>query len=742
MLQNSEIEGSRPPAEISTVIESVKNELLSTIDSHNNKTIHSQTLNFHIREDLARISEFIQEKLSQASTVELEILKKEETILNLLARMITQLAGFDEQLDAGDVREAAETLLQFECGLDKLHVLQMENENMCPSTIEDVLFDQYLDRKTTLKLLEVFSVAVLFESDLGRSSESLHIQTRIISTYKGKKATTRKSFLTPVSLDTIFSSLELIGLLKPVITEFSMQLKKRFLSPIFSDDFSFKKELVIEKVQNTFSLMYEKDINVSGKKKNSNDTKKNDVYGFFDKLKTLGNFLNMHLFSTTNSYGTLRASEYFSEICYEILISEINKVFYNNLPSDSLKLEDYIVESKLNFLQFENEWKELKLLPPYKNEIEKILINAKFTYCIKRRNELMNITREVIMSQDWNTVEVQDATERAKDNLESNAYMSEMKFPHCLISSHAQTVMDMVYQTIQDARGIKGEDSVMEMFYLAKDMIGINIYNHEVYFLKDLYRALFPIVHSENLQNFPARTMIFWNDTQYFCHHLLTLNEFVKRNCSISEESKFFFNTFGTGLDVIDDFRRLGEHWFRQIMRTIRGEILFHNNKCGSFFALSTDKNLEVAETAMRGSIFYLTTLSKNLMPILPRKTYLETFGILVDTLLLEILRKVLLLKNEEAQINEEKLLKKQDFFQLNYVLSMAEKLKTVFECSNSHKKFKKLTEPDEKVPIQKFSKWWEFYFQVLTILNRISFKNDFQNSDFLPVLDLIKATI
>ena len=59
--------------------------------------------------------------------------------------------------------------------------------------------------------------------------------------------------------------------------------------------------------------------------------------------------------------------------------------------------------------------------------------------------------------------------------------------------------------------------------------------------------------------------MVFYNDTQYVCHHLLTLGEFVRRNGKCDDESGAF-GVFGSGLDMVQEFRRVGENCFRFMM--------------------------------------------------------------------------------------------------------------------------------------------------------------------------------
>jgi centromere/kinetochore protein ZW10 len=335
----------------------------------------------------------------------------------------------------------------------------------------------------------------------------------------------------------------------------------------------------------------------------------------------LGNFLTAHMFNGKSS-GSIKARELFAAAFYSHLTSELyDKCIYPNLPSDSSDLNQFSTKCQAVLVPFEEEWKLqgkfayfliLGLIPSTMTEISLMIHKIPFLFARKRRATLLSAARDIIISEDWNTVEVHDSTEQGgislllgsnkagggkerkgggKDGLDTG--VADLKLPRFLISVQAETIIETVYQTIREATGAD-PDVATELFFLVKDLL-------------DLYRSLFPVVHAGVLSTFPGRAAVFYNDTQYFSHHLFTLAEVLKRE--VGEDEKFL--VFGTGLDVVPEFRRVGQQWFRFMMRSQRDLLLGSVGKMEGLSGISDDKRLEVAEGGIRDAVYQYLSLSR-----------------------------------------------------------------------------------------------------------------------------------
>lgn len=67
--------------------------------------------------------------------------------------------------------------------------------------------------------------------------------------------------------------------------------------------------------------------------------------------------------------------------------------------------------------RLEEDWKDLQLLSRGRGRLQDILDNLPALFMKKRRIFLLTTTREIVMSEDFNVVEVQDATERGNNPL-------------------------------------------------------------------------------------------------------------------------------------------------------------------------------------------------------------------------------------------------------------------------------------------------------------------------------------
>ncbi|KAJ3115873.1 Centromere/kinetochore protein zw10 [Physocladia obscura] len=329
---------------------------------------------------------------------------------------------------------------------------------------------------------------------------------------------------------------------------------------------------------------------------------------------------------------------------------------------------------------FDKNMKDAHMLFADSCELLDFVAGANLAYARKRKSQLLMEIRKIIESEDQNTFEVDDATERGSirslyaaktggvkavsempqgkgANSEKHGIaISETSFrlPKCQVSVQAQTLVEQAYQTLNEALLLDNE-SAIELFYCTRDIF-------------DLYRAVMPILHADNILNSPARAIIFYNDCEYFSHHLLTLGYQYKDK--LPEPA----NKFATFLDMIPYFRNLGEKYFRSQLRTQRDILREFVTSANGFSTLTDDNRFEAVEKSIKKALSHLNGLSRVWKPLLAVDTYLSAMGLLVDTLLESMI----------AEASKLSAISKEESHQLRYIMGLANKVENFFEIKSS----------------------------------------------------------
>ncbi|KAL3901785.1 MAG: hypothetical protein SGCHY_000314 [Lobulomycetales sp.] len=654
-------------------IAKVKSALFQIIGGYEGKqSISSQNIALHTRELLNDISSAKDTQDPQAA---------QET------DFINHVSNFEDLIDGGDLYDSSSIVEELQETLDTLERISDTDKlgNLCPRDIFDILEDRTIECKALFKhrLEDIFSMAFAFHCSELRG---LSVQAKVLNTPTGRNAPSKRFFSSPVTIASLFDSIP-APLLSNLMTGFADRIKETFLVPILEGN----PELQLQKRNTVCSLKFKKEAFLPGIRSKLGS---HDPLDCFENLKLLGKFLGDNVFVGEGS-GCLKARDSFASIFYPHLLTEVySKTVYPNLPSDKSQVRAFSESIQSILGSFESEWKNIGLIPEEKTGFSGMANEIPLLYAKKRRETLLSAAREIIMSNDWNTVEVHDSTEQGgislllgsgklntsgkdvaskngKEGLETG--VSDLKLPRFSISVQAQTIIETAYQVIQEADE-SDEQTTAELMYLAKDLI-------------DLYRAVFPVYHAQTLSAFPGRAALFWNDTQYFCHHLTTLADVMKR------ASGNKFPVFETGLDVIPEFRRVGQQWFRFMLRSQRDNLSSCFDKVKGLDGLSSDARMEEAESGLREVLYQYLSLSKTLMSILPTSTYFEVMGTLLDSML-----ERLFLEIDKVSVSAGQ----DESSQLCYLMSIFENVGRAFEFKRG--------KSVEKGPIVKYSKEFERY--------------------------------
>ena len=440
---------------ISDLHKTAKTQLFEAVNHYNFNQFLSQTVSINTKEIIANISDLLS---SNSDQVWLDSL---QSLLSLKS-LISSLQLFHELIDSGEVLEASDLIVDILNNIQILEKLSKKDCNHCPEFIIDILYQQYLDRLSTLKyfLNDVFSMAFVFHS---RSEfTSLTVSSRVMNTCTGKNAPNKKFLLSPISIESLYSSMEKIGILEARMFRFCESLISLFLKPILANT---QLLLFSEKKATSNCLKYRKDV----RKSNSETQSSLDS---IKSLLTFGQFIKSTVFANINLSGTSMALKYFYKSFHKTLVTELStSVIAASLPTENGKLEIFIDLARSILKPFETEWIELSLIPQFNTDIDDLISHIPFIYAIERRNSLLQVARDIILSDDWNTVTVEEATEQgglsllfgnqkgfnseksAKEGLVSvDSSASDLKLQKCQVSVQAQTIIETVYQTLSEAK--------------------------------------------------------------------------------------------------------------------------------------------------------------------------------------------------------------------------------------------------------------------------------------------------
>ncbi|KAI8610377.1 Centromere/kinetochore Zw10-domain-containing protein [Chytriomyces sp. MP71] len=429
-------------------------------------------------------------------------------------------------------------------------------------------------------------------------------------------------------------------------------------------------------------------------------TVKNDYPQMFDKIFDVLQFLRDSVIGAVDlqSQDWTPENELFVHVLFPMLFDTLSKAcLAPSIPDNSEDMEKYGDFCDL-IRKFDTRLKEARLSFPENENFEEFVKTGRLQYARRRKAHMLLHIREIIESEDQNTYEVEEATERGSlrslyaarmgligGKLETSmpqgkAGMTEkhgleaddvsFRLPKCHVSVQAQTLVEQAYQTLTEAVNMDSE-SASELYFCTRDMF-------------DLFRSVAPILHADDLLNSPARAAIFFNDTLYISHHLLTLGyQFQKR---LPEP----VSKFATFLDMVPFFRALGERYFRAQLRKQRDIIKAFIADAGGFSQLTDDSRFETVERCAKQAITHLKGLSRVWKSILSVEMYLSSLGLLVDSFLD-------LVANETTCLGE---VAKGEAHQLRYILGIICKVEEYFQT--------RVGKTAEKVAIRKYVSNWD----------------------------------
>ncbi|CAG8542839.1 2478_t:CDS:10 [Paraglomus brasilianum] len=539
-------------------------------------------------------------------------------LLNLV-KLHAYLEEYQNLIDTGEFGIAASSLKEMREMLDNL---SLEGEYGCDPSIYALIKDSFLKKRSVL----IHYIDELFSASLSIANDNKSAEIRVA--FSVKASCVRSSTETSIPLSNILSTLSSMGCLKAKLKGFSNKLLEYVVAPIMSETGC---EIKVSKNGNSAMLSCNKSPKPS-------ETVTLGLSQVFTNMLILARFLNEYVFSKSTATSTNGASiiTVFGEIWWHDIWKHLANCFRVFIPNDKVRSNEYD-EVATTAISFEREMMAVGLIPSDCYAISQFAQNFQFEFVKKRHADILAIAREILVSQDMNTAEVTNATERGglgiasetknirdKENFNgekdfngktrSSTCEGLLHLPTCHISIQAQTLVELVYQTLTEATTSK-DNAAVELYCCARDII-------------DLFRAVVPIHQAEVLETDPTRTAIFYNDCIYISYHMLTLGYQFQKELPASLQKSATF------IDLIPHFQKLGEKYFKHQMRRQRDVLLNTLKGAEGFYDLNDDKRFEKVEKTIRQCYYQLNHLSRSWKQILPTELCCKSLGILVDTLL------------------------------------------------------------------------------------------------------------
>ncbi|KAJ3394306.1 Centromere/kinetochore protein zw10 [Entophlyctis sp. JEL0112] len=630
--------------------------------------------------DLAKIQDMwtVAKKASKGS----EILATERRnhfewkikLLVLLEKIHRELAGFDSMMETKELSGAA-IAISDAVSAGKLEDLDCNREQKaffdelndmpvgynCPPEIYQALKSEIVAKKSTLKynFEDLFRKAFCFNSRNGYSE--LTISFRIISESIAHNIEARQIRRTGS---------------KPEASVFPASLLKNMscIDRIIENP-GCEVAVSRSKMAGVIRIGVGKSLHQEGKENKTNNQKK-DVAEALRKIFETTLFLRDCAFGLAGEVTQEWKAEYqcFSTVLQSTLLPGL----FEELLGPSIPDYKEHAEEFRSFLEcvktFAEKMKNSSLLLENVTAFEYFTSNARNVCIRNRRAHLLVQVRNIIESEDSNTFEVEEATERgslaslfatkagggkfssegsktkigAKSSFDFD--FAAFRLPKCRVSVQAQTLVELAYQILNEGAMMTAEYAI-EALYFTRDIF-------------DMFRSVVPALRSEEILHSPARAAIFHNDCDYIVFHLLTLGY------QFQDKFPEPFNKCITFLDIVPFLRNLGDTCFRSQMRDILGRILKSSR---GFSSLAEDDRFESVEITAKEVMSQLNSLWRTWKPLLAADKFFASMGLLVDFLLRSVMEEISSLGT----------MSKAEKLQLRYILSIFRKCEELFEADD-----------------------------------------------------------
>jgi len=270
-------------------------------------------------------------------------------------------------------------------------------------------------------------------------------------------------------------------------------------------------------------------------------------------------------------------------------------------------------------------------------------VNYERRFGEKRRTAILSEGREILLKSDYHnttTVGVDIPTKPNSSDAplefdETDDGMSIFALQKCSVSLVASNLMALCRKTMDEAIDPRSCSTSAAKVALPQQLY------RTARELLDLYRAIIPAAHGNEIASVPRTTAILHNDCVFFAHNCLTLGlEYKEKFLTSGDDTSttIRLRQLCTFIDLVPPFRELAERTMGAMIDRQKAQLLEVVGARISILRDALRANESVvewadAETALTAGIYHLRHLSQAWRPVLSRDIYARSMGSLVDTI-------------------------------------------------------------------------------------------------------------
>ncbi|CAL8365227.1 unnamed protein product [Lota lota] len=376
----------------------------------------------------------------------------------------------------------------------------------------------------------------------------------------------------------------------------------------------------------------------------------------YTKLLLVLKTLHSHLLDL--SVGEKKLSAILGEMIWEELSHcIIHECLVYSIPTKSSQLENYNAVIK-ETEEFESSLKEMQYLQSDSTDLLKYAKDVNCHFASKKCKDVIVAARKLMTSKMHNTVRIKPETKltlpklpaqgsevpgkqqkmssEEEVRLDGHQQLSSrtLCLPVCRISESVQQLMELAFNTLQEAVG-SSTQCAMQLFFTVRNIF-------------QLFYDVVPTYHKENLLKFPHLAAIQHNNCMYLAHHLLTLGHSFRPHLP-----QPLSDGIATFVDMVPGFRKLGAQCFLAQLNTQKAELLERLSTARNFSNLDDEENYTAASKAVRQVIHQLKQLGIVWQDVLPVNIYCKAMGSLLNTAISEVMAKIMMLEDISSEDGE-----------------------------------------------------------------------------------------
>jgi hypothetical protein len=356
---------------------------------------------------------------------------EDENLENLLAtcKVHNELQNVSSLINSGEILGASAALSEIEKMIPAV-------QNVLPTELFDLVIDQVIVEKGKQKwiLEELLEACVVIKKG---SKTELIIQKKVLATES------HEYYDYPVPLEDIFISFQNLGLLESFFVSFLDDLFTCFISPVLQEsNVEFKSNKTFNSILIT-----------KGSNKKTLQEGLSDLIKISEWLKSI---FKLDSFSQEQDQiedpWTLFSRKYSKDLFIKV-VQEVSE----RIPVDIHEFQEFSKDLKSAF-EFEDELKRLGFqssshLRDFSSQFRPLALQ-------KKAADVLSTFRDVLSSDDSQTVQVSETTERGilnekktsfpdlnKKGVES--FTNPLSLEPCVVSIQSQTFIEMIYQILQ-----------------------------------------------------------------------------------------------------------------------------------------------------------------------------------------------------------------------------------------------------------------------------------------------------